>query len=172
MSCVQAQKATSRMRTSLVLVFAVLATFMHASAQSIPHELEPIPADAVTALPAVSRTLPASPFALKVLPPTHAFWDRENLLLFAGVGVMRTLDYTSTHNMLRRGREELLIPDDVVKNDAGFASLEAAASVTSIGISYIFHHYRHHTMERWVSIVHLSVTGFGAAHNYALKTKR
>jgi len=85
---------------------------------------------------------------------------------------MRTLDYTSTHNMLRRGREELLIPDDVVKNDAGFAALEAASSVASIGVSYIFHHFRHHTMERWVSIVHISVAGFGAAHNYALKTKR
>ena len=156
----------------LALVFAVTAALVDASAQAILTQPQPIPADAVAALPAVSRALPASPLALKALPPTHAFWDRENLLLFAGVGVMRTLDYTSTHNMLRRGREELLIPDDVVKNDAGFAALEAAASVTSIGISYIFHRYRHHTMERWVCIVHLSVTGFGAAHNYALKTKR
>jgi hypothetical protein len=155
----------------LVVIVAVLASLVHASAQAIPPRPQPIPAGAVAALPAVSRA-PASAFVLEVLPPTHAFWDRENLLLFAGVGVMRTLDYTSTHNMLRRGREELLIPDDVVKNDAGFAALEAAASVTSIGISYIFHHYRHHTMERWVSIVHVGVTGFGAAHNYALKTKR
>ncbi len=160
------------MRTVLVLALAVMATLVHAFAQAIPPKPEPVSADAVSALPAFSRTMLASPFALKALPPTHEFWDRENLLLFAGVGVMRTLDYTSTHNMLRRGREELLIPDDVVKNDAGFAALEAAASVTSIGISYIFHHYRHHTMERWVSIVHMSVTGFGAAHNYALKTKR
>ena len=171
MPCVRAQQALRRTRTTLVVIVAVLASLEHASAQAIPPKPEPVPADAVATLAAVSRALP-SPFAPKVLPPTHAFWDRENLLLFAGVGVMRTLDYTSTHNMLRRGREELLIPDDVVKNDAGFAALEAAASVTSIGISYIFHHYRHHTMERWVSIVHIGVTGFGAAHNYALKTKR
>ena len=47
-----------------------------------------------------------------VLPPTrqHAFWDRENLYLFGGIAAVRTLDYTSTLNMLRRGREEILLP--------------------------------------------------------------
>jgi len=92
-------------------------------------------------------------------------------MLFAGVGVMRMLDYTSTMNMLRRGREEILLPQEVVDNHAGFAALEAAATVTSIGISYAFHRTGHHKLERWVSIIHISVAGFGAARNYALDTK-
>jgi hypothetical protein len=66
---------------------------------------------------------------------------------------------------------EVLIPDDIVNNNAGFASLEAAATATSIGISYVFHRTGHHKMERWLSIVHMSVTAFGDAHNYALKSK-
>ncbi|HYU45600.1 MAG TPA: hypothetical protein VEK84_05415 [Terriglobales bacterium] len=121
-------------------------------------------------LPCISR-FPTG-FALLALPPVprHAFWDRENLYLFGAVAVMRTLDYTSTLNMLRRGREEILLPDDVVNNDAGFAALEAASTAASIGISYLLHATGHHRLERWVSIGHISVAGFGAARNYALES--
>lgn len=102
---------------------------------------------------------------------THAFWDKENILLFTGVGVFRGLDYASTRNMQARGRREILLADAVVNNSAAFASLEAAGAMTSVGISYIFHRTGHHTLERWMSISHISVTGFGAARNYALKSK-
>ncbi len=104
--------------------------------------------------------------------PVHAFWDRENIVLFSGVAVMRGLDYASTKNFLARGRKEILLPQDVVENSAGFAALEAAATGTSIGISYLFHRTGHHTLERWVSVTHLSVTAFGDARNYALKTRK
>lgn len=83
---------------------------------------------------------------------------------------MRALDYASTRNMQRRGREEILLPDDVVNNSAGFAALEAAGTVTSIGLSYWMHRTRHHKLERWVSIVHIGVTGFGDVRNYSLKS--
>ena len=102
----------------------------------------------------------------------HPFWDRENVLLFSGVAVFRALDFASTKNFLARGRTEVLIPDDIVYNNAGFASLEAAATATSVGISYWFHRTGHHKLERWLSIAHLSVTAFGDTHNYALKTHR
>lgn len=101
----------------------------------------------------------------------HRFWDRKNILLFSGVAVFRGLDYASTRNFEARGRTEILIPDDVVNNSAGFASLEAAATMTSVGISYIFHRTGHHKMERWLSIGHIGVTGFGVAWNYSLKSK-
>src|SRR5215475_278108 len=108
----------------------------------------------------------------KISPPAeHRFWDRENLLLFSGVAVFRGLDYASTRNMLARGREEILLPDDVVNNHAGFAALEAAGTAASIGLSYWMHRTRHHKLERWVSIVHISVTGFGVVRNYCLDSK-
>jgi hypothetical protein len=102
----------------------------------------------------------------------HRFWNRENILLFSGVAVFRGLDFASTKNFERRGRQEVLIPDDVVNNSAGFAALEAAGTATSIGISYIFHRTGHHKMERWLSIGHIGVTAFGVAWNYSLKTTR
>jgi len=110
--------------------------------------------------------------ALPTAPvPQHHFWDRTNVLLFSGVAVFRGLDYASTRNFQARGRDEILVPDDVVNNSAGFAGLEAAASATSVGISYIFHRTGHHKLERWLSIGHIGVTGFGVARNYALKSR-
>jgi hypothetical protein len=113
---------------------------------------------------------PAAP-SIPTHPQVHNFWDRKNVLLFSGVAVFRGLDYASTRNFQARGRTEILIPDDVVNNSAGFASLEAAATATSVAISYIFHRTGHHKMERWLSIGHISVTGFGVAWNYSLKSK-
>jgi hypothetical protein len=106
------------------------------------------------------------------VPTEHRFWDRKNILLFSGVAVFRGLDYASTRNFERRGRQEVLIPDDVVNNSAGFASLEAAGAATSVGIAYIFHRTGHHKMERWLSAGHIGVTAFGVAWNYSLKTTR
>ena len=103
--------------------------------------------------------------------PPHAFWDRTNILLFSGVAVFRGLDYASTRNFLARGREEVLIPDDIVNNSAAFASLEAAGTLTSVGLSYWMHRAHHHKIERWISIVHIGVTGFGVVRNYSLKSK-
>jgi hypothetical protein len=121
-----------------------------------------------------NRGLPAAPAARIVdyASPQHRFWDHKNILLFSGVAVFRGLDYASTRNFERRGRQEVLIPDDIVNNSAGFASLEAAGAATSIGISYIFHRTGHHKMERWLSIGHIGVTAFGVAWNYSLKTTR
>jgi hypothetical protein len=109
-------------------------------------------------------TIPARP------TPQHRFWDRENVLVFSGVAVFRGLDYASTRNMQARGRQEILLPDDVVNNSAGFASLEAASTAASVGVSYIFHRTHHHKLERWISITHIGVTGFGVARNYSLKS--
>jgi hypothetical protein len=104
-------------------------------------------------------------------PPVHRFWDRENILLFSGIAFTRGMDYASTRNFQARGRKEILLPQEVVNNSAGFASLEAAGTMTSIGISYIFHRTGHHTLERWMSIGHISVTAFGDIRNYSLKSK-
>jgi hypothetical protein len=105
-----------------------------------------------------------------ISPTEHRFWDTTNDLLFAGVGAARTLDYFSTLNMRRRGRQEILLTNDVVDNHAAFAAIEAAGTVTSIGVSYLFHHYGHHKLERATSIVHIGLATTGAVRNYCLKT--
>lgn len=100
----------------------------------------------------------------------HRFWDRQNDLLFAGVGASRALDYSSTLNMRRRGRQEILLTNDVVDNHPAFAAIEAAATGVSVGVSYLFHHSGHHKLERWTSIIHATLATSGAIRNYSLKT--
>jgi hypothetical protein len=100
----------------------------------------------------------------------HRFWDRENDWLFAGVAASRTLDYFSTLNMRRRGRQEIFLNNETVDNHAEFAVIEAAATGVSIGASYIFHRTGHHKLERWTSIVHFGLATTGAVRNYCLKT--
>src|SRR2546429_9702622 len=100
----------------------------------------------------------------------HKFWDGTNLSLFAGTGASRTLDYFSTLNMRRRGRQEILLNNDVVDNHAAFAAIEAAGTGVSIGAAYLFHRTGHHKLERWTSIVHTSAATSGAVRNYCLKT--
>ena len=103
-------------------------------------------------------------------PSTHRFWDRENDFLFAGVGASRAFDYASTLNLRRRGDVEIFLTNSIVDNHPLFAGIEAAATATSIGVSYLFHRTGHHRLERWTSIVHIGVAVGGAARNYALKT--
>jgi hypothetical protein len=113
------------------------------------------------------RVVPDSPRPI----PVHRFWDRTNILLFSGIAVTRGMDYASTRNFQARGRQEILLPDAVVNNSAGFAALEAAGTMTSVGISYILHRTGHHTLERWMSIGHIGVTAFGDIRNYSLETR-
>src|SRR5271155_2126577 len=118
---------------------------------------------------ATAQVVPETPHPAA---PVHAFWDRTNILLFSGIVVVRGMDYASTRNFQARGRHEILLPEEVVNNSAGFAALEAAGTVTSVGISYILHRTGHHTLERWLSIGHIGVTAFGDVRNYCLKTRR
>jgi len=127
-------------------------------------EDEPRDGSRVSTPPAVE--IQAAPAA-----PVHAFWDRENQWLFAGVAFTRGMDYASTRNMQARGRKEILLAPEVVNNSAAFASLEAAGTLTSVGVSYIFHRTGHHKLERWMSIGHIGVTSFGAVRNYCLKSR-
>src|SRR5436309_14729933 len=64
----------------------------------------------------------------ETLPREHRFWDKENRWLFAGVGAARTLDYFSTLNMRRRGRQEILTTNHLVAHPAGLAATEAPAT--------------------------------------------
>lgn len=116
---------------------------------------------------AVGQDAPAKkPAAASV----HRFWDKQNIILFAGVGVARGLDYSSTLNMRRRGNNEWLLDNATVDNHAEFAAIEVATAAASVGLSAIWHYTGHHKLERWTSYVHIGATLAGAGWNYSLKT--
>ena len=152
-----------RIRSSSLLLLIVLAAVITARAQE-PANQEPPPSSFTPEASAIDRQQKKDG-----LQP-HRFWDKENDGLFAGVGAARALDYSSTLNMRRRGRQEIFLTNDVVDHHAAFATVEAAATGVSIGASYLFHHYGHHKLERWTSFVHIGLATTGAVRNYCLKT--
>ena len=124
------------------------------------------------AAPSPAAPTAAKPPAASQAPaPEHNFWDEENILLFAGVGGARMLDYASTRYLRDQGNYEWLLTNSIVDNRPLFVGIELAGTAASIGVSYLFHRTGHHTLERWFSLVHIGATAFGDARNYALKSR-
>ncbi|MCL5006207.1 MAG: hypothetical protein M1404_06700 [Acidobacteria bacterium] len=99
---------------------------------------------------------------------THRFFDRTNLMLFAGVAAVRALDFTSTEHFRHNGHNEVLLTNSIVDNKPLFAGIEVAGAAASIGLSYLLHRTGHHKLERWVSLVHIGAGAVGDIHNYTL----
>ena len=146
-----------RPRSSQLPLTAIFLTLLFALAASSLHAQELHASSPPSAIDAIDRT-------------AHRFWDRENVLLFAGVGAARALDYSSTLNMRRRGRQEILLTNWTVDHHPLFAGIEIGATVLSIGASYAFHRTGHHRLERWASIVHIGLAATGGVRNYSLQT--
>ncbi len=98
----------------------------------------------------------------------HRFFDKTNLMLFAGVAAVRALDFTSTQHFRHNGHNEVLLTNSIVDNKPLFAGIEVAGTALSIGVAYWLHRTGHHKLERWVSVVHIGVGAFGDIHNYTL----
>lgn len=118
----------------------------------------------VTIVDTVAAQAPAPP-----AKGGHPFWDKANLALFGGVAASRAMDFTSTGHFRALGDREWLLTNAIVDNKPLFATIEVAAVAASIGVSYLLHRSNHHTLERWVSVLHIGVTVGGAIHNYSLK---
>ena len=152
-----------RIRSFSLLLLVVLVAVRTARAQEATNQ-EPPSSSVAKEAPAIEKR------SKEDVLQSRRFWDKENRWLFAGVGAARTLDYFSTLNMRRRGRQEIFLTNDVVDNHAAFATIEAATTGVSIGASYLFHRYGHHKLERWTSFVHIGLSTTGAVRNYCLKT--
>jgi len=123
--------------------------------------------DAVAAK--LGRSTRRSSVSSQTVKGGHPFWDKDNILLFAGVGAGRALDYMSTRHFRDRGVNEWLLTNNLVDNKPLFAGIEVAGVGVSIGVSYLLHRSGHHKLERWVSIGHIGAAVGGSAWNYTLK---
>lgn len=124
--------------------------------------------DAGAAVPTASRA-DAAPEPWK---PPHRFWDAGNVALAATVAASRALDYDSTGHFRKRGDNEWLLTNRIVDNKPLFAAIEIAGGAATIGMAYWLHREGHHTLERWVMVLHSAVTTGGAIHNYSLDPPR
>lgn len=133
----------------------------------------------LTARSGCAQDASAPPLPLRITVPaqsrphlgasaTHKFWDKENVVLFAGVALARGFDYSSTQHFRERRVNEILLTNSIVDNKPLFASIELAGTAASVAVSYWLHHKGHHRAERWVSIVHIGVATFGDIRNYGL----
>src|ERR1700736_688436 len=124
--------AVGSIRTGLLILVAALAACSPRAARAqepVPNSDKPLGSGLI--------------IDLHPRQPGHRFWDHENIWLFSGVGASRTLDYFSTLNMRRRGRQEIFLNNDTVDNHPAFGFIEAAATGVSIGSSYLFHRSGH-----------------------------
>jgi hypothetical protein len=101
-------------------------------------------------------------------PKAHRFWDTTNTVLLAGVAGSRAFDYASTRHFRRRGVHEALLNDRIVDDKPLFIAIEAAGAALQIGACAWLHNTGHHKLERWISVVHIGITSYGAAKNYTL----
>jgi hypothetical protein len=166
---------SSRLRLALPLIALLVFPAALCAQQATSQEQQTPPssgAQAPAQTPPTAAPLPdhPQPTEPEKKPQVHRFWDQTNCWLFAGVLGARYLDFASTLNARRRGLNEVLLNNEIVDNHAEFAAIEFGGTITSVGVSYLFHRTGHHSLERWTSIVHIGVTVFGAGRNFLLKT--
>jgi hypothetical protein len=128
-------------------------------------------AQAQEAPPALPANSPAQAEKKPQAAPelTHRFLDLTNVALFWGVAGGRTLDYLSSQHFRAKGINERLLSNRLVDNQPLFAAVEAAGTAGSIAVAYLLHRTGHHKIERWVSIIHISVGVGASVRNYLLK---
>jgi len=154
----------SRRQSAPRIILAVLTgVFLLASLAKAQEDAE------AAKLGSSTRQSSVSSQAVQAVKGSHPFWDKDNVLLFAGVGAGRALDYISTRHFRDRGVNEWLLTNNIVDNKPLFAGIEVTGVAASIGVSYLFHRSGHHKLERWVSIVHIGAAVGGSAWNYTLK---
>ncbi len=151
-----------------LLVLILLAVSLPAFAQQQTPETPSKPAGPSDLGVRVEKNPAAGQQPVAASVPEHRFWDKTNVLLFAGVTGARYFDYGSTIWMRHRGVDEWLLTNDIVDNHAAFAAIEFAGAAASVGISYAFHKTGHHKLERWTSVVHIGVATGGAIRNFTL----
>jgi hypothetical protein len=149
-----------RLSAPRIILAPLLAVFLLASTMNAQEDAAAVK---------LGRSTRQSPVSSQAVRGSHPFWDKDNILLFAGVGAGRALDYISTRHFRDRGVNEWLLSNSIVDNKPLFAGIEVAGVAASIGVSYLFHRRGHHRLERWVSIVHIGAGAGGSAWNYTLK---
>jgi hypothetical protein len=100
--------------------------------------------------------------------PPHAFWDRENKVLFTAVAGLATADFIATHANLASGGKELNPATRVLAGSTpGLVTNFALETGAVMGLSYMFHRTGHHKLERITALVDIGTSGAAAGFSFA-----
>jgi hypothetical protein len=124
--------------------------------------------EAPSVVAAVVRTPTVSMPKMKV----HAFFDAKNIALFSMGAAFVASDSITTQRMVGSGRfdEQDPIARPFVKNGwKGQALISAIGLGGSVGLSYVFHKFGHHKMERCVGLSLIGIEFAATVHNSRLE---
>ena len=154
----------SAVTTSIsALIFLVLPHLCSAQV-AIPVVLPEAP----SVVAAVVRTQTVSTPKVRV----HAFFDAKNIALFSMGAAFVASDSITTQRMVGTGRfdEQDPIARPFVDNGwKGQALISAIGFGGSVGLSYVFHKFGHHQMERYVGLSLIGIELAATVHNSRLE---
>jgi hypothetical protein len=101
--------------------------------------------------------------------PSHAFWDRQNRILFASVAASSTADFAVTYSNLQNGGKELNPVTRLFTGSPAAPAVNFAGETAGlVGISYFLQRTGHHKLERIAPVVNTCASGvavtYGLAH--------
>lgn len=101
--------------------------------------------------------------------PSHKFWDKPNIMLFALDSTAKTADFVATHHNLSHGGVEFnpLARPLCNKGTAGQSVFFFGQSAAAIGVSYLLHKSGHHRLERMFTLVNIVDSTYGATYSFA-----
>ncbi len=117
---------------------------------------------------AMEPARPVQPIEARPLPeaPSHRrFWDRENMLLFAGTALASAGEFVGTRNNLQAGGQELKPVARIFSGStAGLVVNFAGETAGVTGLSYFFHKTGHHRLERLAPMVNMAASGYAIGY--------
>ena len=101
-------------------------------------------------------------------PLRHTFFDRQNVVLFAGVAAVRVLDLNSTWRFRSKGYNEGMLSNGFVDDKPAFVAFSLGMVGAHIAGCYLLHRTGHHRLEQMASYAHIGLVGRTVANNYRL----
>ena len=103
--------------------------------------------------------------------PSHKFFDRQNLVVFATLGGLVAVDAVTTQRLTNSGigHETNPLWRPMVKQGwQGEMAASALGYSAALGVAYTFHKTGHHKMERCASWLTVAMEAGNDAHNLLL----
>ena len=122
--------------------------------------------------PSVVAEVVSTPTVSTPKAKVHAFFDAKNIALFSMGAAFVASDSITTQRMVGTGRfdeQDPIAKPFVNSGWKGQALISAIGLGGSVGLSYVFHKFGHHKMERYVGLSLIGIELAATVHNSRLE---